>query len=144
MEDEEKEDIFFVLGAEVNSIGADGGPNSFLYSLVKVPEDDIEHAIWMQDGIDKVNEEIEELRGQKDEFGGAVRNDISKLETKVSSMVKNRDDYIGKNAISSLQVIEKGQQTFFAGDAIPSAALDNMIKEKVLAVAKDDLRVKIF
>ncbi|MFH0927230.1 MAG: hypothetical protein V1822_01500 [Candidatus Micrarchaeota archaeon] len=136
------ETTFFVLSAGAFSAAANKEP-SFEYSLVQIPMEKVERALWMLDGIERVGEKIGELGEKKNEnFGGEVGNELLGLRAKVSGMRREMNDYLGKNAISYLKVIERGQQTFFEGDGIPSSALKDMVGKGLLDEAGENLRGK--
>ena len=133
----EEDSTFFVLAADAHQVG--GGPVSFEYALVQIARDKIERALWMQDGIDGLNEKISELKEQEEQnFGSEVRDEILKLDAKISKMQLERNDYIGSNAISYVRIIEHGQQTFFEGDGIPASALKRMLEQKLLEIGAQD------
>ena len=134
---EEEESAFFVLGVK-SAANLEGADTSFEYSMVKIPADKIERAVWMQDGIDTIKSKILELKEQQEQkFGGAVKDEISKLETQTARMTMERNDYLGKNAISYLEVVERGLQTFFEGDGVGSKALEKMISQGVFEISQD-------
>jgi len=128
---------FFVLHTDARQMGDGEQQASFEYALVQIAQDKIERALWMQDGIDSVNERISELQKQKEQnFGGEVRDEIFGLGLKISKMRKERNEYLGSNAISYVNIVERGQQTFFEGDGIPASALGKMLDGKILEVGE--------
>ena len=135
----EEDAAFFVLGADALGMGEGGGAGSFEYSLVQIPGEKIERALWMQDGIDAESGKLSELRGQiEHNFGSEVNDEILKLGAKISKMRMERNDYLAQNAISYMKVIERGRQTFFEGDGIAANALEGMLRKGVLELGREN------
>ena len=138
---DEQEPTFFVMNVEA---GEDAHGALYEYSLVQIPFDKIEKAVFMQDGIEKQQQNLDELREEEHQFGSSAHDEISKVEIKIEEMKKKMNDYLGKNAISFESVVERAHvATFEIGDGIGKSALEDMMQKKVLEINEQKSAVKL-
>lgn len=136
----DEEPTFFVLDVQEAHIGEE---ISFEYSLVQIPFDKIEGVMNMWERVEAEREKLLDLREDEHQnFGSGVHDEISQLEIKVGGLESQINDYLGRNAISYLSVVERNPiATFERGDGIGKGAIDKMIDKKVLEIAQEKIHL---